>query len=263
MTAGNTSALDLAFRTFTERGTYALADEYTYATAFEAATPLGVKVIGIKLDEEGPIPSDLDHILTTWDEKERGSKKPHVLYTVPTGHNPTGATESKERRHEIYQLAQKHDLIILEDDPYYFIQLAPQVAKDPSEPVKPIARSDLLPSFLKLDVDGRVYRMDSFSKIMAPGLRTGWITASEQITERIVRAHELSVQQPSGFSQAFLYKLLAEQWGIDGLFRWFSHLQIQYTIRRDALMRACEASLPSQVASWSIPQAGVFVSAVR
>lgn len=261
MTGGNTSALELAFRTFTERGTYALADEYTYATAFECANPLGVKMIGIKLDEEGPIPSDMDDILSSWDEQKMGSKKPHVLYTVPTGHNPTGSTQSTQRRQEIYNLASKHDIIILEDDPYYFLQLAGEVAKDASELIKPTAMADLLPSFLKLDVDGRVYRMDSCSKILAPGLRTGWITASAQITERIVRAHEISLQQPSGFSQAFLYKLFAEQWKMEGLFRWFNHLQIGYTTRRDALMRACEANLPKEVASWNVPKAGVFVSA--
>jgi aromatic amino acid aminotransferase I len=258
MTGGNTSALELAFRTFTERGTYALADEYTYATAFECANPLGVKMIGIKLDEEGPIPSDMDDILSSWDEQKMGSKKPHVLYTVPTGHNPTGSTQSTQRRQEIYNLASKHDIIILEDDPYYFLQLAGEVAKDASELIKPTAMADLLPSFLKLDVDGRVYRMDSCSKILAPGLRTGWITASAQITERIVRAHEISLQQPSGFSQAFLYKLFAEQWKMEGLFRWFNHLQIGYTTRRDALMRACEANLPKEVASWNVPKAGVF-----
>jgi aromatic amino acid aminotransferase I / 2-aminoadipate transaminase len=265
MTGGNTSALDLAIRTFTDRGSYVLADEYTYATAFECASALGVKVLGIKLDEEGPIPSELDKVLTGWDKDHMGSNKPHLIYMVPTGHNPTGATQSLERRHEIYRLAQKHDLYILEDDPYYYIQLPAHISEHASDVIQSIPLSGkqtppLIPSLLSIDTDGRVFRMDSFSKVIAPGLRTGWVTASNQIVERIVRAHETSLQNPSGFSQIVLYKLLSETWGQEGLMRWFSHLQIEYTIRRDALVRACELYLPTEIATWKVPRAGFFVS---
>ncbi|KAF2469124.1 PLP-dependent transferase [Lindgomyces ingoldianus] len=264
ITGGNTSALDLALRTFTDRGSYVLADEYTYATAFECARPLGVKILGIKLDEEGPIPSELDRVLTGWDEDHMESKKPHLIYMVPTGHNPTGATQSLERRHEIYRLAQKHDLYILEDDPYYYIQLPANVSEHVEDvtqsiPFSVIPKTALLPSLLSIDTDGRVFRMDSFSKILAPGLRTGWVTASSQVVERIVRAHETSLQNPSGFSQIVLYKLLSEAWGQEGLMCWLSHLQIEYTIRRDALLRACELYLPAKVASWKVPRAGFFM----
>ncbi|KAH0555712.1 hypothetical protein GP486_006344, partial [Trichoglossum hirsutum] len=218
LTGGNTSALDLAFRTFTERGSYILVDEYTYPTAFETGYPLGIRYAAIRIDEEGPLPEHMDEILENWDEKTKGAKKPHILYTVPTGQNPSGATQGLERRRNIYRIAQKHDVYILEDDPYYFIQMLPSTGSGkeqlkPSAPTSPSAFVEtLVPSFLRLDTDGRVLRMDSFSKIIAPGTRTGWVTASQQIVDRFVRAHETSLQNPSGFSQIMLFKLLREGW---------------------------------------------------
>lgn len=193
LSGGNTFALDSAFRTFTERGSYILAGEYTYPTAFETAAPLGVRLVGIRIDEEGPIPKHMDEILVEWDQKSRQGKKPHLVYTVPTGQNPTGATQSLQRRRDIYRVAQKHNLYILEDDPYYFIQMQFATTKSTTteshEEVgisQEVFIASLVPSFLRLDTDGRVFRMDSFSKIIAPGSRVGWETASEQIIDCLV-----------------------------------------------------------------------------
>ena len=118
----------------------------------------------------------------------------------------------------------------------------------------------LVPSLLSMDTDGRVMRMDSFSKVIAPGSRTGWITASEQIVERFVRHSEVSVQNPSGISQILLYKLLDESWGHGGYLDWLINLRKEYTRRRDVILHACETHLPREVASWNPPAAGMFVS---
>jgi aromatic amino acid aminotransferase I len=117
----------------------------------------------------------------------------------------------------------------------------------------------LVPTLLSMDVDGRVLRMDSFSKVIAPGTRTGWITASEQIVERFIRANETSVQNPSGISQIVLYKLLDESWGHGGYLQWLFHLRMEYTKRRDSILAACEKYLPRDVVSWNPPAAGMFV----
>ncbi|MCJ1343872.1 Aromatic/aminoadipate aminotransferase 1, partial [Peltigera leucophlebia] len=214
---GNTSALDMAYRMFTTRGEYILVEKYTFPAAMETATPLGLKCIGINMDAEGLLPSHMDSILEDWDPSEHeGASKPWLLYTVPTGQNPTGITQGERRRRELYRVAQKHDVFILEDDPYYFLQMQPYT-KFSDHPPPPSSHEEflasLVPSLLSLDVDGRVMRMDSFSKVIAPGTRTGWITASEQIVERYIRHSELSTQNPSGVAQIVLYKLLEETWG--------------------------------------------------
>jgi len=90
------------------------------------------------------------------------------LYTIPTGSNPTGKSIPFSRKKEIYEIAQQHDLIIMEDDPYYYLQFDKRI-----------------PSFLSLDTDGRVLRFDSFSKIVSSGLRLGFATGPAPLVERL------------------------------------------------------------------------------
>lgn len=241
-----------------------MLEEYTFASAAETAWPLGLKAAAIAIDEQGLIPEAMDDLLSNWDEKTRGARKPFVLYTIPTGQNPTGATQSVERRKAVYKVAQKHDVIIVEDEPYYFLQMQPYTGAD-APPVAPPASNEeflrlLVPSLLSLDTDGRVMRLDSFSKVIAPGTRTGWVTASAQIVERFIRHNESSAQNPSGLSAITLYKLLDETWGHDGYLQWLRHLRVEYTARRDALLLACEKFLPKDIITWTPPAAGMFVS---
>lgn len=262
MTIGSTSALDMVFRMFCERGDYVLAEEYTFSAAVESAAPMGVKMVGISMDEEGLLPSSLDETLTRWDEKERGAKKPFLLYTVPTGQNPTGATQSEQRRRELYRVAQKHDLLIVEDEPYYFLQMQPYTGADAPDVPAPITHEEflqtLVPSLLSIDVDGRVLRLDSFSKVIAPGSRVGWLTASQQIADRYVKHADVSTQGPSGMSQLIMFKLLDEHWGHSGFLDWLIHIRMEYTRRRNVMLEACEKHLPREVVSWKPPMAGMF-----
>ncbi|KAB8303389.1 hypothetical protein EYC80_004818 [Monilinia laxa] len=263
LTVGSTSALEQTYRIFCERGDYVLSEEYTFASAVETAAPLGIKFLGVKMDAEGLLPEALDEILSNWDEKARGARKPFVLYTVPSGQNPTGATQGIKRRHAIYKVAQKHDLYILEDEPYYFLQMQPYIGPDAPD-VPPPANNEeflkaLIPTYLSMDTDGRVMRMDSFSKVIAPGTRVGWITASEQIVERFIRSNENSNQNPSGISQIVLYKLLDESWGHGGYLQWLVNLRLEYTKRRNVILAACEKYLPKSIVSWNPPTAGMFL----
>lgn len=264
MTIGSTSALDIAYRMFTTRGEYILMEEYTFPAAIESAAPMGIQCIGIKMDAEGLLPSHMDFILTNWDPSSRqGAPKPWLLYTVPSGQNPTGATQGEQRRRDIYSCAQKHDLFILEDEPYYFLQMQTYTGPEAPTPPAPSSHEEflasLVPSLLSMDVDGRVMRMDSFSKVIAPGTRIGWITASEQIVERYIRHGELATQNPSGVSQVVLYKLLEEAWGHAGYLDWLIYLRMQYARRRDNICEACNQFLPKEVTSWNPPAAGMFV----
>ncbi|KAF8469547.1 aromatic amino acid aminotransferas-like protein [Kalaharituber pfeilii] len=260
---GSTSSLEIVFRMFLERGDYLLTEEFAFSSAVETALPMGAKMCGIKLDDEGLIPEHLDEILSNWDEEARGARKPFLLYTVPSGHNPTGATQGTERRKAIYAVAQKHDMIIVEDEPYYFLQMDPyQGAGAPPVPA-PASHEEflkaLVPSFVRLDTDGRVIRLDSFSKVISPGSRIGWAVLCEQLAERMVRHNEVSVQNPAGFSQIILYKLLDEQWGHAGYLDWLIHMRSEYTSRRNVILNACEKYLPKPVVSWTPPAAGMFL----
>ncbi|KAK3942702.1 PLP-dependent transferase [Diplogelasinospora grovesii] len=270
LTVGSTGALEQALRLLCDRGRgdSLLTEEYSFATAIETASPLGINVVGIPMDDQGLLPEAMDEMLTDWNPDERGgARKPHVLYTVPSGQNPTGATQGKQRREEIYRVCQKHDVYIIEDEPYYFLQMMPtaELAVESGVEEGGLEEEDvdqfldsLIPTLLSMDVDGRVMRMDSFSKVVVPGSRLGWITASEQIIERYLRHAEVCNQGPSGFSQIILYKLLDEKWGHEGYLRWLMNLRKEYTKRRDTIVRACERHLPQEVVSWKPPAAGMF-----
>ncbi|KAI4701498.1 hypothetical protein J4E81_003238 [Alternaria sp. BMP 2799] len=262
MTIGSTSATDMCLRMFTRPGDMILSEEYTFSAFVETARPMGVRVCGVPIDNEGLLPDEMDSLLTNWDQTARGARKPHLLYTVPTGQNPTGATQSAERRHALYKVCQKHDIHILEDEPYYFLQMQPYTgANAPSIP-PPASHADfiksLVPSYLSIDTDGRVIRFDSFSKVIAPGSRIGWITAPAEVVERYSKHADVSTQNPAGMSQLILFKLLDEHWGHAGYLDWLIHMRMQYTHRRDIILSACSKYLPTEVMSWKPPMAGMF-----
>lgn len=269
MTVGSTGALEQALRMFCDRarGDSMLMDEFAFSTALETAEPLGIKVVGVQIDEQGLLPESMDEILSNWDPKEHGgTRKPHVLYTVPSGQNPTGATMSEQRRRDVYAMCQKHDIYIIEDEPYYFLQMDPYVpasqasAKASGPETIDEFLGSLIPSLLSMDTDGRVLRLDSFSKVIVPGSRLGWVTGSEQIIERYTRHSEVASQGPAGLSQVVLHKLLDEHWGHEGYFKWLMNLRSEYTARRDVILSACEDFLPREVVEWTPAAAGMFVS---
>jgi len=262
LSVGNTSSLEMTYRMFLEPGDYVIGEEYTFATAVETTHPLKCKFVGVKMDVEGMLPDALDELLDNWDPVARGARKPFLVYIVPSGQNPTGSTQGAKRRMEIYKVAQKHDLILIEDEPYYFLQMQPYTG--PNTPTTPLPKNhdeflkSLIPSFLSMDVDGRVVRLDSFSKVLSPGTRCGWVVCSTQLNDRFQRHGEVSVQHPSGLSQIILHRLLDEGWGHSGYFEWLINLRAQYTERRDAMLKACEDYLPKDIASWNPPAAGMF-----
>lgn len=265
ITIGSTSALELALRMFCTRGDFIITEEFSFSSAIETMVPQGLTPVGIPIDEFGMCATSLDRILSEWDESARGGAKPFVVYFVPTGQNPSGATQSLERRKAIYAVAEKHDLILLEDEPYYFLQMEDYVkgvVHEVKSPFNPTSTTEflqnLIPSYLSLDVSGRVLRMDSMSKIIAPGSRTGWVTGPKQIIERFIRHQEVSSQSPSGFAEMSLYKLLEEAWGHKGFLEWLMYIRAEYTRRRDIIVNACHEYVPTQVASWVPPKAGMF-----
>lgn len=268
MTAGNTWALELCLRMLLNSGDTLMMEEYTFSSAIETVVPHNIKVVGMKMDDYGVCPKALESMLSGWDESTQG-RKPRVMYIIPTGQNPTGSSIPPERRKEIYAIAQKHDLIILEDEPYYFLQMpeydpnrAPNGDASQEQQGQGSAQEQLIASlvtsFLRLDTDGRVIRFDSFSKTIAPGTRCGWMTGAAQMLERATRHNEVTIQSPSGFSQIILYNMLALQWGHEGFFKWLRYIRHVYTERRDNSMRALDAYLPKGVARWTPPIAGMF-----
>lgn len=237
-----------------------LCEEYTYPSAQALFAPLGNYAAPIPLDERGMRADLLEERLANWESTHAGKRRPHVMYVVPVGSNPSGITYSAERKKEIYDICVKYgklimvsggnarlmlttgppDIIIVEDDPYFFLQFPS--SKLDGESNNEVVPNDafvesLSPSFLRYDYQGRVIRLESFSKTLAPGLRLGYFVANPVFTERLLRASEVETQDPSGLSQAFVLGLL-QSWGQDGYIRWLQSIRIQYQQRRDWMVAA-------------------------
>ncbi|SCU77369.1 LADA_0A00100g1_1 [Lachancea dasiensis] len=259
-TTGNTTSWESTLRIFCNKGETILAEQYSFSSSIYAAEAQGITVFPVPLDEHGLIPERLEYILDNWNPQ---TKKPKLLYTIPTGQNPTGSTLGNNRRIEIYRIAQKHDLLIIEDEPYYFLQMdayerdATQRKftqfKSQTEYLKSLSRS-----FISLDTEGRVIRMDSFSKVLAPGTRLGWIVASKRILRAYNQLHEMTIQNPSGLSQAVVAGTL-NRWGQSGYIDWLIGLRREYTEKRDLAIDGLLKCLPeTSIFRVTPPTAGMF-----
>ena len=240
-----------------------LVEEYAYMNAIQAARPRGLNIVPVKVDEEGMTASGkggLADVLANWDYAK--GQRPHLIYTVTIGQNPTSGTLSVTRRREIYALCVKYDIVIIEDDPYWYLQFpSANPARFPSakDEISPSARrqkssgyaflDSLIPSYLSVDTQGRVVRLDTFSKTIAPGCRLGWITTQPALCERLLRITETSTQQPSGFVQSMVAQLIigppaqngkgskkgSQGWHTDGWVRWLEGLRGNYERRMQTM----------------------------
>lgn len=262
-TCGNTDGWNKVLETLTNEWSedlhpiyerqFVLAETFCYTSAIGSAKARGLGVVPVNSDDDGFLPSSLELVLSQWDYAY--GKRPHLMYTVSMGQNPTGGVISHARRREIYAICQKYDVIIVEDEPYWFLQYTSPEEQFGGKSSGYEFLDSLTQSYLNIDVEGRVIRLDTFSKNVAPGCRLGWITAQPNIVERILRLTESSTQQPSGFVQTMVYKMLAD-WGKDGWIHWMESLRDTYGERQKIMCDLLESkqvmvNVSTSHADWS------------
>uniref|UniRef100_A0A4W3HC20 Kynurenine/alpha-aminoadipate aminotransferase, mitochondrial n=1 Tax=Callorhinchus milii TaxID=7868 RepID=A0A4W3HC20_CALMI len=242
VTTGSQEANSKMFEMLLGAGDSIILDAPTYSGTLAALIPLGCKILSISNDQHGMIPQSLLDVLSKWkpeDAKDPRCDIPRVLYTIPNGCNPTGASMTERRKREIYQIARKYDLLIIEDDPYYFLQFEQPWA----------------PSFLSMDVDGRVMRSDSFSKILSSGLRLGFLTGPKPLIDRII----LHIQSSTLHTSTFTQPHVGTSAMLNYICFYFYHRVIDfYSKQREAMLSAAEKWL-KDLAEWHVPSAGMFI----
>ncbi|XP_043265916.1 kynurenine/alpha-aminoadipate aminotransferase, mitochondrial-like [Colletes gigas] len=201
--------------------------------------PYEAELIAIPQDEDGVVPEILMETLRK--RQLSGKKMPKLMYLNATGSNPTGVTIPLDRRREIYRIACEYNFLILDDDPYHFMHF------EETEPK----------SFLSMDTEGRVIRLDSFSKVISSGIRLGFITAATPLVESIEHHLQSCHLQASTLSQVILYKLL-ETWGYDKLMSHFESVRCFYKKRRDYIAALAEEHL-SGLVDITLPRGGFFL----
>lgn len=252
-----------------------LIEEFTFTPFLQNVRNVGGIPIPTKLDlshdSEGIDIDYLTDLLENWEERKPGLRKPKALYTIPTGQNPTGLTQSLALRKKVYALAEKHDFIIIEDDPYGYLTLpafqkpTATVKLDNYLTVDEYLKDHLTPSYLTIDTKGRVIRVETFSKLFAPGLRLGFIVAHKRIIEVITKYSEIVVRAPSGASQTIFTNVIKQAFGgVDGWLNWILKMRATYSHRKDVLLNTIYESKAYKSGYIDVidPHAGMFASVI-
>ncbi len=227
ITSGSQQAIDLVARTFVGPGDYVLTESPTFLTALDILESRGAKLLGVPVDAEGARMDVAAALLERF--------RPRIMYTIPTAQNPTGVTMSEERRRRLSAMARQHNLLVIEDD------TCSEFAYDGDAP----------PAIKAFDSGGHVVFLKSFSKTVIPGLRVGCVVAHGSIMDRLVESKSVVDRFTSPLIQRTLWRYLsAPQYRRD-----LETARDTYRRRRDAVLRALEASMPPGV-TWTHPSAG-------
>ena len=226
----NGSLQGIAFLADRFAGARVLVESPTYDRPLKLLAARGLDVTAVAMDEEG---LELDALA----EALAAGPRPAFLYTIPTFQNPSGRTLSTERRHALVELARRHDLLILEDDPYGLVRF---------EGTPP-------PTLFELDGGEHVVYSSSFSKTIAPGLRVGYFVLPKALDRELEALAISTYITPVLIGQATVFEFLRRGRLEPNLER----VRKLLGARRDAMLEALERELPS--ATWSRPQGGYFI----
>jgi 2-aminoadipate transaminase len=213
-------------------GERVLVEQPTYDRPLKILRELGAEIVSLPMDEEGLQPETLERALAD-------GSKPAFLYTIPTFQNPSGRTLSLERRRRIVELAERHELLVLEDDPYGLVRFE-------GEPQ---------PALLDLGAGDRVVYASSFSKTVAPGLRVGYFVLPSSLRAELEATSTSTYITPGLIGQATVYEFIRRGNFDTNLER----VRQLLGVRRDAMLESLETALAGTGATWSRPQGGYFV----
>ncbi|EJD49564.1 TdiD protein [Auricularia subglabra TFB-10046 SS5] len=236
--SGGQDLIYKAFLALVNPGDPVLVEAPVYAGVIPIFQSLGCPAVEIETDADGVDPASLRASLESWPTDK---PRPRVMYTVPYGNNPSGATTTLERRKEILKLASEYNFLILEDDPYYYLYFGTAPRPD---------------SYFSLDTEGRVLRFDSLSKVLAAGLRLAFVTGPTPIV-RAMDLHTSSANLQANSATQVIAHALLSKWGIKGLQAHTTGVAAFYRGKRDIFQRAMEHHLTG-LARWSVPLAGMF-----
>jgi DNA-binding transcriptional MocR family regulator len=229
ITASASQGLDLICTLLTRTGDTIFVEEPSYFLALRIFADHHLHVVSLPVDEEGLIIEAVEEALASY--------WPAFLYTIPTFHNPSSITLSAERRAQLVQLSQRHNFIIVADEVYQLLAYT-------QTPPQPLAA---------YDEDGTVLSLGSFSKIMAPGLRLGWIQAKPAQIERFVLC---GVVDSGGGLNPFTSGIMHSGLTLGLHYQQLNHLKATYSQRSARLSAAIRHYLP--MASFTEPGGGFF-----
>ncbi|OYO07224.1 2-aminoadipate transaminase [Propionibacteriaceae bacterium ES.041] len=233
VTSGGMQGLDLAFKLFVEPGDLVTVESPTYTNGSATALSYGADLLEVPVDDDGMRVDELERLVAAT------GRTPKVIYTIPNFQNPSGVTLSAERRQRLLELAHRWGSIILDDDPYHLLRFE---------------GSDL-PGFNQLSPDDpQVFSVRTFSKIMAPGLRVGWVNADPRLRQLLIHAKQAMDTCTNVPNQHVITEYLVR----GGLDAHLARLRESYRGRKQAMQRALAEHLGDRVRHTD-PDGGFFL----
>ena len=235
VTTGGQQVIDLVTKTLIDPGDVIVAEAPTYPGAVPTFSSYQAQVEQIDMDADG---MRIDLLEERLDRLERDGRKPKFIYTVPNFQNPAGVTMSLERRERLVAIAEQRELLVLEDNPYGLLRYEGQP----------------LPPLYALDRGVYVMYLGTFSKILSPGIRLGWVMAPPPVLEKINLGKQAADLCTSTLSQLMVQAYFEEA-------RWRDYVESLteiYRDRRDTMLDALAEFFPPE-AEWTRPAGGLFI----
>ncbi len=229
---GAKQGIDLVCKLFVEPGDAIVITRPNYHTALGIFRGWEAEFIEIGLDDEGLAVGELESRLR--ERARRGAPAPKLVYVVPEFHNPTGVTMSRASREAVLALAEQYGMLVLEDDPYRKVRFG-------GVPVEPLQALD----------GSRVVGVGTFSKLLAPGLRIGWVVAPPEVVGK------MAALKADGGSCPFTQRMLIEYCRTGGLERHVEKMARVYGEHRDAMVGALAREIPA--ARLKVPDGGYYL----
>lgn len=228
MIAGSQQGIDLCGKLFVDAGDKVAFASPTYPSAISTLKVYGPQLLQIECDSEGMIPEAVEVAFR---------QSPKLLYCIPNFANPTGVLMTLERRKSLLEMARKYNVAIVEDDPYGLIQFE-------GEP---------LPSLYEIDPEQVIY-IGSFSKVIAPGFRLGWLMTADPTFTKLMQAKQAADLQCATYLQTLVYEMLQT-----GFFdKQIETINAYYRKQRDVMVQAMTRYFPKE-ARYHVPSGGMFI----
>lgn len=235
VTSSSQQGLDLLTLLFLDENTPVVMELPSYIGGVQAFRRSGAEMVGIPIDSEG---MELDHLEQTLDRLDKSGRKPRFIYAIPDFQNPSGVTLTLKRRKRLIAIAQSRTIPLVEDSPYRELSFTGEV----------------LPSLWTLSGGKGVIMLKTFSKVLFPGMRMGWIIADEHCIDKIVMLKQSVDLCTPSFTQLILAEYIKR-----GKMRDSIHKAIEcYRPKLDTMLAALEKHMPEEVA-WSRPTGGMFI----
>ena len=231
VTSGGQQAIELACKVLCNPGDVVLCENPSFIGALNAFRSLGAHPVGVEMEQDGICVEALETALRT-------IKNVKMLYLIPTFQNPSGITMSLEKRRAVYALAQRYNVIILEDNPYGELRFA----------------GEEVPTFKSMDIDGRVIYCGSFSKILSAGMRVGFACGGEPLLQKMVVAKQVEDVHTNQFFQMLCTRYL-QTCDLDAH---IAAIRALYREKCGQMLSALERYMPSCV-EYTRPEGGLFL----